>query len=188
MRVIFFDLEWDNPVDKNIISLAYEVWDNRQCMQAVNTLILPICKLNITEAAYAIHGITEQQLTINGRDCVSVMEEFIRSVETANILVAHGVKHDILAIIKLSMQLDIMFPPHKLLVCTKLLGTAFCMLPHVKAGLKWPTLQEFFMSLFGFPFEGWHNAVHDVAACRSCYFRLMDMRQEMESHEISVAS
>ena len=39
-------------------------------------------------------------------------------------------------------------------------------------GYKWPKLQELHKELFGYPFEGDHDALVDVRACVRCYFEL----------------
>lgn len=188
MHTLFFDIEWDNSVDRNIICLAYELWKNRNCVVAVNSLVRPPTSFNITPSAFAIHGISGESVNALGRDSMEVMKEFVAMVDRADTLVAHGIRHDVRALIKLAMDVDVKFPANKHMACTKLLGTQYCSLPHKTAGLKWPTLQEFFVALFGCKFEGWHTATCDVAACRSCYFRLMDIHHQMTPRMPSIVA
>jgi len=56
-------------------------------------------------------------------------------------------------------------------VCTMQSSTDFCKISG-NYGYKWPKLQELHMELFGFPFEGGHDALVDVRACAKCYFQL----------------
>lgn len=53
------------------------------------------------------------------------------------------------------------------------MGMSVCGFPHWRKGLKWPTLQELHIYLYGQPFAGWHDAEKDTAACRRCYFSIV---------------
>jgi hypothetical protein len=175
MHHLFFDVEWDNNENKQIIWLAYELWGDGKCVERLSTLVRGIRPARITNAAYQIHGVTEHAIQSHGVPLLDAMDMFIRAATTADAIVAHGIEMDMAAIINHSFEVNMRFPANKLLLCTKLLGTEMCRLPHIEAGLKWPTLQELHTFLFGVPFEGWHNAECDVAACRDCFFRVLEI-------------
>ena len=50
----------------------------------------------------------------------------------------------------------------------------FCAIPSNSpyGGYKWPKLEELYRKLFGYTFDGAHDALADVEATRKCYFEL----------------
>ena len=59
-----------------------------------------------------------------------------------------------------------------------------CQLPGKFAGkFKWPNLQEAHQHAFGKPFDGAHDAMADLRACKDVYFWLKNGMPEVEKKQ-----
>lgn len=59
-------------------------------------------------------------------------------------------------------------------ICTMMKSVKHCGIPATSGrGLKWPSLGELHNKLFGCDFDGAHDALNDVMACKDCFFELV---------------
>ena len=110
-----------------------------------------------------------------GADLHSVVKEFLLALNgTGTRLVAHNIAFDLRVVDAELRLLKIDFPFGDLpRYCTMLNTVELCGIPKRGGGLKWPSLQELHLRLFGQYFQGAHNAENDVNATVRCFFELM---------------
>ena len=126
----------------------------------------------IPAEAAKIHGITHELATSSGVDLKPVLEEIVKDISSAEVLIAHNVQFDekILGaeLLRMGQPNHIEGKPRK---CTMHSSTDFCRIPG-PYGNKWPKLQELYTKLFRETFDNAHSALADVRACSKCYFEL----------------
>ncbi|OPY47310.1 MAG: DNA polymerase III subunit epsilon [Methanoregulaceae archaeon PtaU1.Bin222] len=134
-------------------------------------IIKPDC-YTIPEQATAIHGITTKNAQEEGKQLVSVLEIFQKSLKNSSFIVGHNVDFDIQVIAAEASRTGISLPikelPRK---CTMKASTRECKIWR-GSGYKYPSLGELYYRLFGVPLPGHHHALSDASSCMKCYFEL----------------
>ena len=135
----------------------------------------------IPPAVSTIHGITTEFADEFGISMVSAVFAFMQMRRAATMIVAHNLKFDkaMLDICELRMPPRNYpdWPEHSF--CTQEASVHIVNLPPTDAmlakgmrGPKTPKLVEAYAYFFGKPFEGAHNAMVDVRACKDVFFHL----------------
>jgi len=122
------------------------------------------------------NGFTQEHNLANGVPVLEAMEYFIKWVNDADYLVAHNMFFD-QSIMGSEMHRAGLKADKKLVkLCTMQIGTPLCHLPAKNGGkgLKWPSLKELHMMLFGEDFEGAHNAEKDIQATARCFWAMVE--------------
>lgn len=136
----------------------------------------------IPQAATGIHGISQEAAEKYGLSIRGVLSIFCRLMAMADTLIAHNLRFDLFMLgieacraDTSSMRFD--FPKH--CFCTMTHATSVLKLPPTPkmvacgmTGFKKPNLQEAYRHFFGKDFEGAHDAMADVRACRDVFFSL----------------
>lgn len=192
MIALFFDTEttgvksWDNP---NFVPRLVQLGAILQDMETGRVLgelnILNANVGNIPPEAAAVHGISHELAEKAGAQLLLVDKVFERMIFNADVIIAHNIKYD-LEVVKDNMPQSwerIIARPH---FCT-MQGSLylvkaefspkqkalFMRKPHLKdAPYKIPNLTETHQYFFGRPFEGAHDAMADIRACRDIYLEL----------------
>lgn len=116
----------------------------------------------------------EEEINKKGEKVEDVFEEFAKSVEEADYLIAHNmnVQENIIAAEYMRKG---MHPPHFTTerLCLMQEATFYCKLQSRGGGYKWPSLQEIYMTLFHQKFAPAGNARADVIAAARCFIMLM---------------
>ena len=155
-----------------VVQLAWVVTDEQgRELKATNHIIRPDGFV-IPEVVSRIHGITTDMAMRDGIELKVALDEIEADMLAAEKLFAHNMSFDenivgseFLRAGRVNVVLQ------KPRVCTMQSSTDFCKISG-NYGYKWPKLQELQKELFGFPFEGGHDALVDVRACAKCYFQL----------------
>lgn len=194
---LFFDTETsgfrkaalgpNDPQQAWIVQLGAILSTSDQIIAEVNFLIKPEGR-SINPGAQKIHGLSTA-IADKGLYEDNVARIFALMLDNADILVCHNYKFDIYLVKDLlernsmmSEALTLMAKPH---YCTMLNSTQLCKLPsRYKGKYKWPKLTELHQFLFGCEFEGAHDAMADVRATRSCYYKLMDQEEVKDASRI----
>ena len=135
--------------------------------------IIRVGDMNIPVSAAEIHGITTAIANAKGIALQVALKEFNRLWKNANKIIAHNTEFDIkimhVAFHRAQMEsLFRMVPTY----CTMKSSTDLLKLPG-RYGYKWPKLDEAYRVLIDPEgFEGAHNALNDVRACRKVYYAL----------------
>lgn len=189
-KILFFDTEttglpakgakWETDFNQfpHIVQFAWSI-DG----QFKDRIIKPDGYI-IPEQATAIHGITTEQALKEGIDVKIVLDEFLKDALAAKTIVAHNLYFDSSIIKANTLRLQMPFFASLMndalatekRVCTmmktiKFVGAEF---PDGRKN-KFPKLEELYFKLFEDTFPA-HNALEDVKAVISCYYKLIELK------------
>ncbi len=183
-RLFFFDTEttglprnWKAPITDldnwpRMIQLAWMLCDEagNECAQA--TRIIRPDGFYIPPEASEIHGITTERAMEEGIPLADAIDEALPQIEKATSLIAHNISFDEKIFGAECLRLKRPLPyGKKPMRCTMKESTDFCAIPG-RYGYKYPNLMELHRKLFKKSFEGAHDALADVRACKASYFEL----------------
>lgn len=131
-----------------------------------------------TEQFWIDNGFSHEKSMAEGVSIDFILNDFMHAKANAEVLVAHNLNFDhrvVWAEIVRSGRKP-KSGMHK--ICTMMKSTKHCQLPQAngRGGYKWPKLEELYRHLFKKPFEGAHDALADVRACKDCFFELLRCR------------
>lgn len=187
--VLIFDTEtnglprnWKAPVtDLNnwprVVQLAWGLYSESEEAIQEEVLVIKPDGWEIPDRAADVHGISTEIADEIGVPMEAALWAFIEAYEQADTLVAHNLAFDN-PVLGAEMIRYKAFPEKKVSrkVCTMKASTELCALSGGRNGqYKWPKLEELHFKLFGNGFEGAHDALVDVQACRRCFFELIEL-------------
>lgn len=173
------DVPPGHELQPHVVQLAAELHDGERVLAGMNLIVDP--GVPIPEQASSIHGITDAMAKRYGVRPVVAIALFNNLAKLASKLVAHNAPFDVGVVtgeyLRLDRQAEAFDRP---VVCTMLASTPILKIP--KPGryrstsdpYKWPNLQEayqFFVDPAGF--DGAHDAMEDVRACRKILFEMI---------------
>lgn len=192
---LFFDTETtgiplngvdiSDPRQPRIVQLAAElVSDEGEVLRSISAIIKPDGWSSIPEGAQKAHGISFERCMDEGRCMKEVLAEFNEMKASAHSRAAynisfdkrllireakfHGVDHDSSKFDESSYCVMKMITPIvKMAPTQKMLAAGY-------KKNKSPKLIEAYEYCFGKPFEGAHDAMNDVRACREVFFFIRD--------------
>lgn len=178
---LFFDTETTDrrPNRARLVQLAaiLSYPDGREAMSMNFIVKRPD---GIPAEVVAIHHISQEISMALGHDEGTALVAFEQMVKCATIVVAHNISYDV-GVMEHAYRLmdgpDAKPFDGKKLFCTKDNTTSICRLPKKGGGFKWPTLQEAYFHFFNENFDGAHNAMADVRACRDVFFAVLDHKR-----------
>jgi DNA polymerase III subunit epsilon len=118
-----------------------------------------------------IHGITNEVSQQKGRDLELVLGEFIRDLDSCDVLIGHNLSFDMNVVQAELLRAGMTPEINKRLFCTMKSSVDYCQLPGMY-GYKWPRLEELYSICFGEPLENAHNAMVDVLATYKVFEKL----------------
>lgn len=136
--------------------------------------IIRVGEVKIPVSAAEVHGITETIANAEGIHPREALKKFGEFWLKANRIVAHNSSFDMNIMTAAHKRLNIdttflMIPTY----CTMMKSTGVLKLPGRYNSYKWPRLDEAYRVLVDpAGFEGAHNALNDVRACRKVYYAL----------------
>lgn len=165
------------------VQLAMQLINGEKLIHSANIIINP--GVPVPEPAYKVHGISTEVCELYGLPLRAAAGLFINFLNRAERIVAHNIDFDLIIteamIHRSSLGYDLQKYRQIPRVCTMHSTTALLKLPG-KYGYKWPTLDEAYRHLVD-PngFEGAHDAMADVIACKAVLFKLESMNIELVS-------
>lgn len=189
MNIIFFDTEtigfpinWKAPVTEvdnwpRMMQLGFEVCNDKgEVLQSYLKLVKPDGWEVPNERFWIENGYSNERSLELGEPVSDVLSAFVNAIEKydCQLLVAHNMDFDKNVVGAEMIRLDIKIERRMLKVCTMKSSVDLCQLPG-KFGLKFPKLVELYNKLFDKDFDGAHDAGNDVAACRECFFKLVEL-------------
>jgi DNA polymerase III epsilon subunit-like protein len=117
------------------------------------------------------HGYSTERSEQEGVAIEYVLDQFVHDLNGCHTVVAHNLSFDynVLGAELLRKKMRANAKPLK--ICTMVSSTDLLKIPG-KYGYKYPNLTELHNHLFGRSFEGAHDAMNDVVACKDCFFEL----------------
>ncbi len=171
--------KWKAPLNDfdnwpRMVQLAWQCHDLQgNLLFAKNHVIFPE-GYTIPDEVVNVHGITTEIAREQGIPLREALEDFIADVKQSKFVIGHNIEFDInivgCELLRCEME-EIMTSAPQL--CTKIESTEFCAIVNKRGGLKWPTLTELHLKLFGVPFQEAHNAAADVEATTRCFLELI---------------
>lgn len=135
----------------------------------------------IPEEATAIHGISQEDAEQYGISLKGAMGLLWRLIAAADVMVAHNLSFDFF-LLRIAAKRAALSEPKDWKIdkfCTMKAMVDVCKIPPTEKMLasgftnyKSPNLQEAYKHFHGQEFEGAHDAMADVRACRDVYFKL----------------
>lgn len=159
----------------HLVQIAWAVYDLQGHAEQTRCRIVRPEGFRIPAEATAIHGISQAQARQVGSDLADVLSEFeAAAASEETVFVAHNLDYDrgVVAaeLVRLNRPPDFLERPG---ICTMKTTTEVCRLPRPGGfGLKWPSLEELHICLFGRSYEEAHDAASDLEACARCFFKL----------------
>lgn len=184
MKAFVFDTEttwftvkwWTSEEQPYIVQFAWILWEISKEdwfieISRINRFVKP--RISIPFSASQVHGIYDKDV-INAPYIEEVIDDFLKFLNTTDIIVGHNVEFDEEIIrnelIRLGRPGD--YQPMKT-ICTMRWSTEFCQLQWRWFWYKPPKLNELYRKLFGNWFEWAHDAMVDVEATSASFWELI---------------
>lgn len=178
MKYLFFDTETTGLVDfakpieatgqPRLVQLAWKLCDeNFKCRASFYSLMKPD-DWEISEKAFAAHGISKEECELYGMDSTLALEAFVDVLKESDLVIAHnhGFDSKVISIEAFYTAVDLCkhnwSGPKNF--CTMRAMTGVCKLPGTR-GYKWPKLCEAYKHATGVDFQNAHDAMVDVNGC-----------------------
>lgn len=190
MTYLFFDTETDGLVQKaypltdtrlqpHICQIGAILTDEAGRVKAEANLIICPDGFVIPETASKIHGITQADALAYGFQIRGALSLISRMMLKAETVVAHNAEFD-MDMMTIELYRHGMNPMKpKKVFCTMKETIDMVKCPPTErmrnagmTGYKSPKLQESYKHFFGVEFEGAHDAMADVRACKDVFFAL----------------
>jgi len=183
--IIFFDTETNGlpkrwkasmrEVDNwpRVIQLAWQVCTNNgEVLSEMKRLIRPDGWAIPKDKFWIDNGYSTEVNQKEGAPMIDMLKSFISDYEGCDHLVAHNIAfdHPVLGAEMIRYNVSSTVKLNK--ICTMQSSIDLCKLPG-NYGYKFPKLIELHQHLFSEGFDGAHDAMADVNACRRCFFELM---------------
>jgi len=205
--ILFFDTEttgirdWKNPTFlPRVVQIGALLTDNDgKTLAELNVLLHPEGFDTVPEAAANVHGFSYELLKKAGIDRKTGLGAFFELVDLADVVVAHNAEYDLDL---MNIELDYFEGESQGIValwretlagsqvfCTMLNSRDIMKLPLSEAQASFfkdkgidqqyknPRLQEAHIYFMGYDFEGAHDAMADVRACKDVYFKLHSLKE-----------
>lgn len=185
---LFFDTEttglprnWKAPVEDTdnwprMVQLAWMLYNDKGEKLDSKDFIIRPDGFTIPAESAKIHGITTERANKEGDDLKYVLALFSDYIKRSAKLVAHNMKFDekIVGAEFIRNNIDSkLFRKERL--CTMVGSKEYCNISG-RFGLKWPTLSELHIKLFGKDFENAHDAYSDITATADCFWKLKELQ------------
>lgn len=168
-----FKEEYHSPNQPHLVQLALILDDMEGNTVEEYETIIRVGDVNIPPSAAEIHGITTAIANAKGIAAQVALEKFNEMWKISNCIIAHNIPFD-MNIMLTTFYREKMDDLFKMVptYCTMERSTDLLKLPG-RYGYKWPKLEEAYRVLVDVEgFEGAHNALNDVRACRKVYYAL----------------
>uniref|UniRef100_A0A6C0EH17 Exonuclease domain-containing protein n=1 Tax=viral metagenome TaxID=1070528 RepID=A0A6C0EH17_9ZZZZ len=177
-----------------IVQLSYIIYDtesNKIIKISDNIAKIPE-NVELSKESIAIHGIDRNKMNEKGKPIVEILQEFLTTIDSIDLIVCHNIDFDINMIIveiyrcaldaNNSHVKEINLPiivrlQYMNKYCTMKNSMELCNIKKItkttgKEYVKFPTLSESYHKLFNEKPNNMHNSLNDVYACFRCFCKL----------------
>lgn len=157
-----------------VIQLAWQVCNMQGEVISENKhLITPNGWTIPKEKFWIDNGYSTESNLAKGIPMETILPSFLKDYEGSEYMIAHNIAFDYpvlgAELLRYNMRANKSLPR----LCTMQSSIDLCRLPG-KFGFKFPKLEELHHFLFNEGFDGAHDAMADVNACRRCFFELVN--------------
>lgn len=188
---LFFDTETtgmakfgappEDPAQPHLVQLGAILCDADGRVRAEMNLLIKPDGWTIEPQAQAVHGISVEQCEEFGVSRKAALLLFYRMAMSARKLVAHNIEFDLLvlraALHRASVDPTWLDSGKLAWTCTMKDATNVLQIPGKRGGFKWPNLAEAHRHLLGCDFDGAHDAMEDVRACKRVFYALQERQR-----------
>lgn len=191
MSYLFFDTETTGLPDfrmptqwegqPRICQLGAILTDDDGKVRAEMNLIASPSGWKVPYEAAQIHGITQDDAIKFGVSMKGILTLFSRFISKADVVVAHNIRFDAFMIEREVLACEMQPADFKITTqtCTMEMARDVVCIPPTermiasgRTGFKSPNLMEAFRHFFGRDFDGAHDAMADVRACKDIFFAI----------------
>jgi len=193
-QCLFFDTETSGFITKSkpatdpdqawVVQLAGVLCNKEEVIKTVNVIIKANGR-SMNSHAQAIHGISPEQADRDGLDEPEALSLFADLLTNNPLRICHNYAFDSVFLDQLfERNMDVLSDEHRskyflqfphFCTMTDPRIKKFCNCKNKKGAVKNPRLIELYEKLFNNSFSSQHDAMADVNALRSCYFKLKEM-------------
>lgn len=190
MNLIFFDTETTGlPKNHNASMKDLENWPRViqlgwMIADETGAILSKTCELIIPdgwevpdEKFWIENGHSTERCLVDGVLMPELLDTFCADLSKADGIVAHNMSFDYNVIgaemIRYGIKPSRKTPIKK--YCTKELSVDVCKLPGKYGAYAWPRLIQLHTHLFGIGFEGAHDAMADVIACKNSFYKMVEL-------------
>ncbi len=170
-----------DPSQPDLLQLAFILDDDEgNTIETFCSILFDEAYVPIHEKALAVHGISKEKARMFGIPAEEGLGKFHNAWRMSRTLIAHNISFDKKVMKTAFYRCGNISHPESTLIeyCTMRTATPILKLPG-KFGHKWPTLDEAYRVLIDPEgFEGAHDALNDVKACRAVYYKLQELSTE----------
>jgi DNA polymerase III epsilon subunit-like protein len=174
-------VDHNHPLQVKVVQLGFIVLDTKNpdhwdlhspnYMGDEHEIIVKPEGWTVPEQAAAIHGFTTEKALALGKPRAEAFAPFNEHTADVDLFVYHNAAYDD-PVLRIEVRRgDIRYDP-KRVFCTMEATTNICKLPGRFGKYKWPKMVEAYKHFFGCEFDGAHNAMADVRACRDVFLKL----------------
>lgn len=207
MKILFYDTETTGLFPKHkdysrldemprLIQLGYAAYESVngqpfKCRREMGKLVCPQEEFEIGESAFNAHGISKADVIAGGSPTNVVLDNFLKAVEWADVLVCHNVWFDKTLVNSEIQRYKGQFEDANALLKAKHFCTMQFLTPLIKLpspygrGFKFPKLEEAMKFFFGRGVEGAHDALNDVRATVEVFFEIQKRYPEKFNNAIN---
>lgn len=186
MSIIIFDCEttglpvnWKAPMSQldnwpRVIQLAWIRTDYVGNEEAKGKYLIKPDGWEVPTGNFWVdNGFTQSESMMNGEPVEDILDLFINDLNQSDYIVSHNMSFDYNVVGSEMIRAKKKANHKPIKICTKEAGTDVCKIPGQYNKFKWPKLEELHQFLFKKGFEGAHDALSDVIACKDCFFEMV---------------
>lgn len=192
MNAIIFDTEtngkiidWKMPLRNDetisnfprITQLAWQKVNltSGEIVNEYQSLIQPAGWTVPKEQFFIDNNMSTERCKNEGKPLREVLPLIIEDLRDSEIVVAHNMSFDINVLGAELIRLNYKVGKELIKVCTMQETIDMCKLPGQYGKYKFPKLTELYQILFEKEFDGAHDAMVDVTACKECFMELIKL-------------
>jgi DNA polymerase-3 subunit alpha len=165
--------DFDKFEQARMIEIAYIIVnnDNGKILKEYTALIKHDTYITVDNSD--IHGITTENLLMEGVPINNVLNDFSKDLETVDTIVAHNLNFDINILLS---ELYRKYNHHKYCIGMIYTKNSYCTMLNGQKYLnesKWPKLTYLYSKIVGKDWTQTHRALDDTKKCYACYMHLI---------------
>ena len=159
-----------------IVQIAWIVCDDKGETVATHEYLIKPNGFIIPEESTKIHGITQNEAVLHGKDMKDVLSLLLKDLESCRMIVAHNVEFDYNVILSEIFRCKATYPEMSERMFTY--TDTYCTMKHgTQKGKRWPKLGALYEEYFHCkPSLRLHSALNDTLICKDIYYYQLGKR------------
>ena len=159
-----------------LVQIAWILADENGEIKNQKDYIIKPEGFSIPKESTKVHGISNEDATLNGTLISKILSEFAYFLECTDYIVAHNIKFDFNIVASELIRNNISSSLiQKQQICTMKSTVNYCKIPGDK-GYKYPKLVDLYKTIFHSEFNKAHDSFVDVGVLFKCFYELKRMK------------